>query len=88
MLYLVNFDDPLAGSMVPFSLRVIHAELPQHNGRPQESLDRLYRLLSTIRSVLNNLEKGLSEFGEDIDLKEEIRFSKFFDISYRFKSHK
>jgi len=64
----------MKGSLVPFSLRVIHAELPQHNGRPQETLDRLYRLLSTIRSVLKNLLQGLSEFGETIDLKEDVKF--------------
>ena len=70
----LNFVFSPSGSLVPFSLRVIHAELPQHNGRPQETLDRLYRLLSTIRSVLKNLLQGLSEFGETIDLKEDIKF--------------
>ena len=63
--------------MVPFSLRVIHAELPQHNGRPQETLDRLYRLLSIIRNVLENLAKGHSEFGEEIkELQEEVKLGR------------
>lgn len=62
--------------MVPFSLRVIHAELPQHNGRPQETLDRSYHLLAKIKKVLENLEKGLSEHGEEIEQKEEVRLGK------------
>ncbi|KAG9336179.1 hypothetical protein JZ751_002526 [Albula glossodonta] len=32
------------GSMVPFSMRVLHAELPQYVGKPQESLDRLHSM--------------------------------------------
>ena len=56
---------------MPFSLRIIHAELPQHNGRPQETLDRLYRLVSVVRTILKNLESGLSEQGEKIELGEK-----------------
>ena len=57
---------------MPFSLRIIRAELPQHNGRPQESLDRLYRLLASVRKILKNLENGFSEEDEKIDLAEDI----------------
>ncbi|KAM9201073.1 trafficking protein particle complex subunit 12 isoform 3-T5 [Dugong dugon] len=32
------------GSMVPFSMRILHAELRQYLGSPQESLDRLHRM--------------------------------------------
>ncbi|XP_025005073.2 trafficking protein particle complex subunit 12 isoform X2 [Gallus gallus] len=32
------------GSMVPFSMRILHAELPQYLGNPQESLDRLHNM--------------------------------------------
>ncbi|XP_029893287.1 trafficking protein particle complex subunit 12 isoform X2 [Aquila chrysaetos chrysaetos] len=32
------------GSMVPFSMRILHAELPQYLGNPQESLDRLHSM--------------------------------------------
>ena len=74
----LNFVFSPSGSLVPFSLRVIHAELPQHNGRSQETLDRLYRLLSTIRNVLKNLLQGLSEFGETIDWKEDVKFGNYF----------
>ena len=34
--------------MVPFDMRVLHAELPQFLGRPQETLDRLYYLHAVI----------------------------------------
>ena len=62
------------GSMVPFSLRVIHAELPQHNGKPNESLDRLYNLLNMVRTIIQNLEQGYSEEGaEDVQMTEEER---------------
>ena len=57
---------------MPFSLRIIRAELPQHNGRPQESLDRLYGLLASVRKILKNLENGFSEEDEKIDLAEDI----------------
>ncbi|RLW12162.1 hypothetical protein DV515_00000738 [Chloebia gouldiae] len=30
--------------MVPFSMRILHAELPQYLGNPQESLDRLHSM--------------------------------------------
>ena len=40
-----------SGSMVPFELRVIYAELPQYLGKSQESLDRLYYLLAIVRKV-------------------------------------
>uniref|UniRef100_A0A3B4F3J7 Trafficking protein particle complex subunit 12 n=1 Tax=Pundamilia nyererei TaxID=303518 RepID=A0A3B4F3J7_9CICH len=32
------------GSMVPFSMRLLHAELPQYLAKPQEALDRLHHL--------------------------------------------
>ena len=50
---------------MPFSLRLIHAELPQHNGRPNVALDRLYALLEKVEQVLCHLEQGLSEDGSD-----------------------
>ena len=50
---------------MPFSLRLIHAELPQHNGRPNVALDRIYALLEKVEQVLCHLEQGLSEDGSD-----------------------
>ncbi len=39
------------GSMVPFSMRVLHAELPQYLQKPQETLDRLHRIKSICQKV-------------------------------------
>lgn len=40
-----------AGSMVPFSMRILHAELQQYLGNPQESLDRLHRVKAVCSQV-------------------------------------
>ncbi|ELK13952.1 Tetratricopeptide repeat protein 15 [Pteropus alecto] len=53
----------IAGSMVPFSMRVLHAELQQHLGHPQESLDRLHGLKAVCSKILARLEQGLAEDG-------------------------
>ena len=39
------------GLMVPFSYRIIHAELPQYLGKTQESLDRLYYIYAIVHKV-------------------------------------
>ena len=44
---------------------MIHAELPQHNGRPNVALDRLYALLEKVDIVLGNLGNDLSEDGTE-----------------------
>ncbi|XP_032150139.1 trafficking protein particle complex subunit 12 isoform X2 [Sapajus apella] len=51
------------GSMVPFSMRILHAELQQYLGNPQESLDRLHRVKTVCSKILANLEQGLAEDG-------------------------
>ncbi|KAM6149908.1 trafficking protein particle complex subunit 12 isoform 2-T2 [Erethizon dorsatum] len=51
------------GSMVPFSMRILHAELQQYLGNPQESLDRLHRIRTVCSQILANLEQGLAEDG-------------------------
>ncbi|XP_077441612.1 trafficking protein particle complex subunit 12 [Vanacampus margaritifer] len=61
------------GSMVPFSMRLLHAELPQHLAKPQEALDRLHNLKTVCLTILANLEKGLAEDGGAITLTEENR---------------
>ncbi|XP_028251252.1 trafficking protein particle complex subunit 12 isoform X2 [Parambassis ranga] len=61
------------GSMVPFSMRLLHAELPQYLAKPQEALDRLYNLKTVCLAILNNLEKGLAEDGSMITLTQENR---------------
>nr|XP_032815581.1 trafficking protein particle complex subunit 12 [Petromyzon marinus]XP_032815582.1 trafficking protein particle complex subunit 12 [Petromyzon marinus] len=61
------------GSMVPFSLRILHAELPQYLGRPQETLDRLHQVGVICAKILSNLENGLAEDGSMINLSTENR---------------
>ena len=39
------------GSMVPFGMRLLHAELPSLLGRSHESLDRLYYVLAVTSKV-------------------------------------
>lgn len=47
-----------SGSMVPFALRWLHAEIPVKLGKRQETIDRLYLLLDFVRTKLK--EKGSS----------------------------
>ncbi|XP_059837970.1 trafficking protein particle complex subunit 12 [Hypanus sabinus] len=61
------------GSMIPFSMRILHAELPQYLGKPQESLDRLHSLKVICQKVHNNLENGLAEDGSMISISSENR---------------
>ncbi|KAG9268824.1 trafficking protein particle complex subunit 12 [Astyanax mexicanus] len=61
------------GSMVPFSMRVLHAELPQYLNKPQESLDRLHSMRSVCQKILANLEEGLAEDGSMMTLSQENR---------------
>ncbi|GFZ18594.1 tetratricopeptide repeat (TPR)-like superfamily protein [Actinidia rufa] len=43
-----------SGSMVPFVLRWLHAELPSKLGKRHETLDRFYTLLNFVRARLSN----------------------------------
>ncbi|KAM3595545.1 uncharacterized protein V6R79_024864 [Siganus canaliculatus] len=61
------------GSMVPFSMRLLHAELPQYLAKPQEALDRLHTLKTVCLAILENLEKGLAEDGSMITITAENR---------------
>eukprot|EP00742_Colponemidia_sp_Colp-10_P008595 GILJ01009319.1.p1 GENE.GILJ01009319.1~~GILJ01009319.1.p1 ORF type:complete len:636 (+),score=98.59 GILJ01009319.1:30-1937(+) len=45
------------GSMVPFSLRLFHGQLPHYLGDSQKALDRLYSLLAHCESELTSAEK-------------------------------
>ncbi|GAB4848667.1 hypothetical protein Ancab_003378 [Ancistrocladus abbreviatus] len=54
-----------SGSMVPFSLRWLHSQLPSKLGKRHEALDRLYLLLDFVRSQINtksmkNLDASVS----------------------------
>ena len=48
-LYFASF---VVGSMVAFGMRLLHAELPHHLGRSQETLDRFYYILAVTQKVL------------------------------------
>uniref|UniRef100_A0ABI7VQ66 Trafficking protein particle complex 12 n=1 Tax=Felis catus TaxID=9685 RepID=A0ABI7VQ66_FELCA len=61
------------GSMVPFSMRILHAELQQYLGNPQESLDRLHRVKAVCSKILTNLEQGLAEDGSVNSITPENR---------------
>ncbi|XP_024662102.2 trafficking protein particle complex subunit 12 [Maylandia zebra] len=61
------------GSMVPFSMRLLHAELPQYLAKPQEALDRLHHLKTVCLTILENLETGSAEDGSMITLMQENR---------------
>ncbi|KAJ8353149.1 hypothetical protein SKAU_G00207160 [Synaphobranchus kaupii] len=61
------------GSMVPFSMRVLHSELPQYLGKPQESLDRLHSMKIVCQMILDNLEQGMAEDGSMINITQENR---------------
>ncbi|KAK3537738.1 hypothetical protein QTP70_017874, partial [Hemibagrus guttatus] len=63
-------------SMVPFSMRVLHAELSQYLNKPQESLDRLHSMRSICQKILANLEEGLAEDGSMMTLTQENRQEK------------
>ncbi|XP_006626461.1 trafficking protein particle complex subunit 12 [Lepisosteus oculatus] len=71
--YYPNVYPGRRGSMVPFSMRVLHAELPQYIGKPQESLDRLHSMKVICLMILDNLEKGLAEDGSMINIMQENR---------------
>ena len=46
---------PNAGSMIPFSLRLLHAQLPSYTGNPQLALDRLCMLQGNCQQVSTSM---------------------------------
>ncbi|XP_054136252.1 trafficking protein particle complex subunit 12 isoform X2 [Melozone crissalis] len=71
--YYPNVYPGRKGSMVPFSMRILHAELPQYLGNPQESLDRLHSMKIICTKILENLERGLAEDGSMTNITQENR---------------
>uniref|UniRef100_UPI00358FF9C7 trafficking protein particle complex subunit 12 isoform X2 n=1 Tax=Myxine glutinosa TaxID=7769 RepID=UPI00358FF9C7 len=59
------------GSMIPFAMRLLHAELPQHQGRSHDSLNRLHHLQNVCRQILSNLENGFAEDGSMKNISSE-----------------
>eukprot|EP00041_Stephanoeca_diplocostata_P011771 m.194697 g.194697 ORF g.194697 m.194697 type:complete len:446 (-) comp18658_c0_seq1:94-1431(-) len=61
------------GSMVPFSLRVIRAELPAQLGQVTEALDQLCVLKHMCQMALKRLDKGLDEDGNTYEGTPELK---------------
>lgn len=61
------------GSMVPFSMRILHAELRQYLGCPQETLDCLHSMKTICLKILENLENGFAEDGSMITMTNSNR---------------
>lgn len=61
------------GCMVPFGMRILHAELPHFLGRSHETLDRLYYILAVIQRILRNLEDNLAEDGSAVQISVKSR---------------
>ncbi|XP_071484435.1 trafficking protein particle complex subunit 12-like [Diadema antillarum] len=61
------------GSIIPFSFRVIHAELPMYVSKHQVCLDRLSAILTICQRIIQNLREGKSEYRQQIELSEENR---------------
>lgn len=61
------------GSMVPFAMRLLLAELPQFQGNHCQALNSLYKLLNVVHRILGNLTNGISEDGSLLDMSEQLR---------------
>ncbi|GAB1603607.1 trafficking protein particle complex subunit 12-like [Argonauta hians] len=61
------------GSMVPFGLRLLDAQLPYYLGHNKDAVDKLYHILSVVQQVITNLENGLSEDGSAMELSTESK---------------
>ena len=62
--------------MVPFSLRLIYACLPQFLGRHNESLDRLFYVRGQVHKILHNLQNNQCEDGGATVISEASRTGK------------
>ncbi|XP_014781998.1 trafficking protein particle complex subunit 12 [Octopus bimaculoides] len=61
------------GSMVPFGLRLLDAQLPFYLGHNKDAVDKLYYILSVVQQIISNLESGLSEDGSSVELSPESK---------------
>uniref|UniRef100_A0A914XBR1 Trafficking protein particle complex subunit 12 n=1 Tax=Plectus sambesii TaxID=2011161 RepID=A0A914XBR1_9BILA len=61
------------GSMVPFSMRVIHAEAAKFTPNPSDALTRLNKLIANINAIMSNLSHGRWEDGSVGELSDDDR---------------
>lgn len=74
-LYFQFYPDKFGGrlgSIVPFSFRVLLAELPMHCNKPRESMIKLNKILAVCKQILENLNDGLSEDGNPMELNDRV----------------
>ncbi|CAK9157507.1 unnamed protein product [Ilex paraguariensis] len=63
----------ITGSMVPFALRWLHAELPSKHNKRQKTLDRFYTLLDFVRTKLTDKSsEKLSDSSAELWRKREV----------------
>ncbi|XP_050543794.1 trafficking protein particle complex subunit 12 [Daktulosphaira vitifoliae] len=60
------------GTLVPFSLRLILAELPQYTSTTNV-YKKLFEVLASIRKIIKNLNNGLTEDGRNLELTPQDR---------------
>lgn len=64
------------GSLAPWSLRLLLAELPMYNNKQVLAMNKMFKLRRMIQQIISNLEKGLNADGEVMladDAKERRR---------------
>ncbi|KAF4526745.1 hypothetical protein B566_EDAN015092 [Ephemera danica] len=71
--YYPDMHGSRQGTMVPFSFRLLLAELPQYLNKGREAMTRLHVMLAVVRKILSNLDAGLSEDGSPINLSDSDR---------------
>lgn len=71
--YHPNLYPGRKGSMVPFGLRLLDAQLPYYLGHNKDALDKLYYILSVVQQIIANVENGLAEDGTPMELGTEAK---------------
>lgn len=61
------------GSIASFSFRLLLAELPMYCGKPKESLTRLFAVLTIVQQIIKNLNNGLCEDGNPMEINDTDR---------------
>ncbi|CAB0017246.1 unnamed protein product [Nesidiocoris tenuis] len=61
------------GSMVPFQMRILVAQIPAYLQNYSVALTRLYSILAVVQQIVTNLENGKTEDGSLIELGQKER---------------